>query len=178
MESLPNEILLKICKHLSAQDCCRLASTCSRLYNIQPALIAHFNICQLVIRTEAECPPTDFVKRNLSSSIAQIRVNVDDFGLTFAQKLREIVEACPNLQVLKLDSVASTKQSAIVDLLNEFVPKSSIKEFHGGFLAGHIVLPSTIEKCTLPASYFRHSRSLEKEAREQRLRVMVSSWKR
>ena len=178
MESLPNELLLRICQHLSARDCCRLASTCSRLHDIQPGLLARFNVTELVIRTEEDCLPIDFVRRNLSANITHIRVNVEEFGVSFAEKLKGIAQACPKLKVLKFDAPYASKDKnrrKTADLLNEFVPSLSVKELHAGCFDGHLILPPTVEKCTLSANYFDDSRAVDEHARAMRSRIQVSS---
>ena len=176
MEVLPNEIFLEICRHLSGRDCRQLAATCSRFYSLLPAALDQLNICLLVIRTERNCPPINYFKTNLSANITQIRVNVEEFSFEYAQKVKAIVEACPNLEVLKFDapSLSGSRRLKTADILNEFVPSLSIKELHAGCFDGYLNLPPTVEKCTISADYFRDSRALDDGARALRSEILVS----
>ena len=174
MDSLPNEILLEIFKYLPGGDCRRLAATCSRFHDLLPTVLDRLNVGLLVIRTERNCPPIDFFKANLSHNITQIRVNVEDFGFEFAQKLKAIVEASPNLQILKFEAPFSSKDlRPAADLLNEFVPSLSIKELHAGCFDGYLNLPPLVEKCTISANFFDDSRAMNQESRAMRSLVTV-----
>ena len=76
MEKLPNELILNIFKQLSLRDCCRLGTTCVKMYDLLPSAVACLEIKELITDEIEDFPSVAFIVRNLASQITLLRANV------------------------------------------------------------------------------------------------------
>ena len=166
MEKLPNEIVLRVFKHLPFRDCLRFGATSTRFHDLVPAAVRP-RVVRLVIRSEEDLARLKWIKEcNLFLNIVELRVNVDSLNKRILERLKSFSASCLNLQVLHLDSIlpqaGKKRRMAIVKLLNQWLPSLTLKEFHSGLLDGTsrkkgFVMPRGVETCTISYPTLRTS---------------------
>ena len=151
METLPNEILQKIFHSLSFQDCRRVCSTSSRLYNLLPLVVSSLDVSSLTIIRQENLPTVDFLaKHNLSSSVKSISFNINLLqDVDFTESLKAVFNACHNLEKLHVDShdvIQSVPIPSWTINLDELLGGKTIREVHCGV---NQIPPESAIKCTV-----------------------------